>query len=352
MTVDNLQRDQLREQQRRVDFDTYDVTVDELLRRVGTQRVEIAPIYQRHFRWEPWRQSRLVESILLGIPIPPLFMATNTFPGAKTQWEVVDGLQRLLTLVNFAGDSDTRQSAELRGAPLKLERLEKLSALEGLGYGDLPEDIKTGLLDRPLKVIVLNDKSEARVRFDLFERLNTGGVALTAQEIRECVFKGPFIELLGELSSTTEFRAIVHLPLSRLEDGTPQDFVLRYFAFSECYLEFQHSVQGFLNDFAAKAVESPEIARRRRSFLSTFSFLAACLPDGLRGWKDETPVNLFEAVSVGAFLALGAEPSIAPPVDLTWLGSPDLRRLVTGGTNSRSRVRGRIELCRDRFLGR
>ena len=71
------QRQQLAEQRRKVDFDTYDVTVDELIRRVERGRIDIAPIYQRQFRWDFTRQSRLVESILLGIPVPPLFMATN-----------------------------------------------------------------------------------------------------------------------------------------------------------------------------------------------------------------------------------------------------------------------------------
>ena len=107
-----LQRQQLAEQRRKVDFDTYDVTVDELIRRVERSRIEIAPVYQRQFRWDLVRQSRLVESFLLGIPVPPLFMATNQVPEEQTKWEVVDGLQRLLTLVNFAGNAKARQAGD------------------------------------------------------------------------------------------------------------------------------------------------------------------------------------------------------------------------------------------------
>ena len=89
------QRTQLLEQRRKVDFDSYDVTVDELVRRVGRKRIEIAPAYQRQFRWDNDRQSRLIESLLLGIPVPSLFMATNVDADSGTSWEVVDGLQSL-----------------------------------------------------------------------------------------------------------------------------------------------------------------------------------------------------------------------------------------------------------------
>ncbi len=152
------------DQRRKVDFDTYDVTVDELLRRVAAGRIDIAPVYQRQFRWDPPRQSRLIESVLLGIPVPPLFMATNQEADRVTQWEVVDGLQRLLTLVNFAGNDNAREvSGILSQHRLKLKGLDKLETFAGATYADLPDDIQAALLDRPMKVIVLNDKSDLQV---------------------------------------------------------------------------------------------------------------------------------------------------------------------------------------------
>jgi hypothetical protein len=193
------QRAELDLQRRKVDFDTYDITVYELLRRVGARRFDIAPAYQRQFRWSGDRQSRLIESVLLGIPVPPLFMATNKQADTQDRWEVVDGLQRLLTLVSFGGDPDVREAANLSDEPLVLSGLEKLDSFDGFGFADLPSDIQTALEDRPLRVVVLNDKSDLQVRFDLFERLNTGGVTLTPHEIRECVYRGAFIEMVGDL---------------------------------------------------------------------------------------------------------------------------------------------------------
>ncbi len=346
-----LQRQELAEQRRKVDFDTYDVTVDELIRRVAGKRIEIAPVYQRQFRWDASRQSRLIESLLLGIPVPPLFMATNLMPGESAQWEVVDGLQRLLTLVNFAGDEMARIAAKLTDAPLRLTGLDKLPAISETTFKDLPVDIRTTLEDRPVKVVVLNDKSDLQVRFDLFERLNTGGVVLTDQEVRECVFRGEFMDLLSELGGSPDFRTVVRLPQGRWKDGTPEDYVLRFFAFFERYTEFDHSVKDFLNDFAEFASKSQNQNERRVIFCRSFSYLADAFRDGIKTRKGITPVNLFEAVSVGAALALVQIPQLPRPATVPWLHSERLRGLTTGATNSRPRVTGRIEFCRDRFLG-
>ncbi len=349
-TTSEDQRAELDQQRRKVDFDTYDITVFELLRRVGAHRFDIAPAYQRQFRWSGERQSRLVESVLLGIPVPPLFMATNKVADTQDRWEVVDGLQRLLTLVSFAGDQMARDVAKLADEPLTLEGLEKLETFIGFTFGQLPPDIQTAFEDRPMKVVVLNDKSDLQVRFDLFERLNTGGVSLTPHEIRECVYRGPFIDMVGDLGETPEFRRVVRLTTRAWKDGTPGDFVLRFFAFHERYLQFDHSVEDFLNDFAEDASTSPRLRMRRTLFSDTFAFLGRVFPAGIKTRKGSTPVNLFEAISVGAAHALGREPTLDVPANLDWVRSEELRRLTTGATNSRSRVRGRIEYCRDHFL--
>lgn len=345
------QRAELQRQRRKVDFDSYDITVDELVRRVSRGRIEIAPAYQRQFRWDGMRQSRLIESLLLGIPVPPLFFATNVEEDEGTKWEVVDGLQRLLSLTNFLGDKETRAVARLEGKPLRLSGLEILPALEGLVADKLPADVRSGLEDRPVKVIVLNDKSDLQVRFDLFERLNTGGVRLTDHEVREAVYMGEFVDLLTELARTDDFQTVVNFPEQRLRDGTPQDYVLRFFAFKDRYLSFGHSVKEFLNDYCRDAALAPELDKRRQTFEQTFALLAATFPRGLRrGRQSTTPVNLYEAVSVGAALALEQGQKLSPPVSLAWVESEELRELTTGATNDRRRVVGRIEFVRDRFI--
>lgn len=351
MAEPGTQRSQLQLQRRKVDFDSYDITVDELVRRVASGRIEIAPAYQRQFRWNNERQSRLIESLFLGIPVPPLFFATNVAEGQGSSWEVVDGLQRLLTLVNFIGDDRTRQVARLKDAPLKLVGLEILQSMDGVAFNDLPRDIRDGLIDRPMKVIVLNDKSDLQVRFDLFERLNTGGVQLTNHEIRESVYLGEFVDLLTELAGTRQFKQVVSLPAARMLDGSPQDYVLRFFAFHERYMQFEHSVNDFLNDFCRDAAADPRIEERATRFRQTFRFLADVFPEGIKNRSGVTPVNLYEGASVGAALALEVSGgNLTIPVSTDWITSEELRRYTTGATNDRSRVSGRIEFCRDKFL--
>src|SRR4051812_48824572 len=111
---------QLSEQRRTVDFDSFDIQMQQLLTQVADGSIWIAPAYQRQFRWEPPRCSELIESLLLGIPIPNMFMATNT----DSTWEVVDGLQRLSSIAKFAGDDALRKRLKL-GDSLVLTGLKK-----------------------------------------------------------------------------------------------------------------------------------------------------------------------------------------------------------------------------------
>ncbi|MEU8431275.1 DUF262 domain-containing protein [Micromonospora sp. NPDC048887] len=344
------QRKELNDRRHQVDFDTYDVTVDELLRRVEKGRIDVAPAYQRKFRWLQPRQSALVESIFLGIPVPPLFMATNAEAGQANSWEVVDGLQRITTLVHFAGSELAKRKIGMEDSPLHLTGLEKLKTFEGATFESLPGDLQSLFEDRPLKVVVLNDKSNVRVRFDLFERINTGGITLTHQEVRECVFRGPFIDLLEELASRDHFNSVIRLSESSQQDGTREEFVLRFFAYLENYQNFEHAVKDFLDDFTIAARDKPDTLKRTRVFDRTFKFLEQCFPDGIRTRKGLTPVNLFEGIAVGAALALKEKPRLAAPENLDWINSAELKANAGGGANTRNRVRGRIEYCRDKFL--
>lgn len=351
-TVDVAKLDlQLREQRRSVDFDTLDISLQEIIRMLGDGEILIAPVYQRKFRWDLKRCSELIESLMLGIPIPTLMMATN----ADNTWEVVDGLQRLSAIAKFVGDDDLRKKMLLKDpSPLRLGELQKLDKFEGLLFEDLPAHIQRHLKTRPLKVVTLNDKSDQIVRYDLFERLNTGGVALTPQEIRDCVFQGPFSQKLEDLSKDHNFKKVLTLTEGQQEDGTAEECVLRFFAYLHGYQNFVHSVVGFLNDYMKESTKIFDFAGNEHTFRETFSALAAVFPKGLRRSerKGTTSLILFEAVAVGAALALQQQSNLDSSKVGEWLVSGDLRKLTTGATNSSTAVKGRIEFCRDRFLGK
>ncbi len=349
--IDPIKLDlQLKQQRRTVDFDTFDIQLQELMRMLQAGEIWVAPAYQRQFRWDDKRSSRLIESILLGIPVPSLMMATN----ADSTWEVVDGVQRLSSIAIFIGTKELQDKLQVKGGPLVLSDLQKLTQFEGLKFVDLPSHIQLHFKTRPLKVITLNDKSDKIVRYDLFERLNTGGVALSPQEIRDCVYQGDFAEKLEELAAVPEFTKVIKLTPQQQRDKTAEECVLRFFAFLYRYKQFVHSVTDFLNEYMDGATKTFDYAKNEAVFRATFAELAKTFPGGIRrpGSRKTTPLNLFEGVAVGAALALQKAEHLDTRGKDKWMASPELRKYTTGATNNLSAVKGRIEFCRDRFLGK
>jgi Protein of unknown function DUF262 len=340
---------QLNAQRRTVDFDTYDMQVQELLRQVGEGQISVAPAYQRQFRWDDERCSELVESLMLGIPIPNLFMATND---EDRTWEVVDGVQRLSSMVKFAGSDEVRAKLNL-GNALRLGGLQKLHTFDGFTFAELPQALQQHFNTRPLKVVTLNDKSDKILRIDLFERLNTGGVILTDQEIRDCVFHGEFSALLDELAKRESLGTVLKLTERQERDGTRKECVLRFFAYLDRYKRFVHSVKDFLDDYMRDASAQFNLGVHTREFDEVMAQLAAVYPNGILrpNRKGRTSLVLFEGVAVGAALAIRSQGHLSTNGLAEWMASPELRTYTTGATNDKSAVKNRIEFCRDRFLG-
>ncbi|MDR3562931.1 MAG: DUF262 domain-containing protein [Negativicutes bacterium] len=342
---------QMATQRRTVDFDTFDIQVQQFLLNLEKGQIHVAPAYQRQFRWDEVRCSQLIESLVLGIPIPNLFMATND----DNSWDVVDGLQRLSAIVKFAGGDELRKKLSL-GNPLVLQGLKKLDTFNGSTFLSLSPHIQRHIETRPLKVVTLSDKSDEIVRFDLFERLNTGGINLTPQEIRSCVFLGKFSEKLDDLRNTADFQTVVRLTDKQKADGTAEECILRFFAFLDRYLSFDHSVIDFLNDymkFASDSENNFDLVGHEREFKATFHALADAFPAGIMRphRKGNTPLNLYEGIVVGAALAIRQKGGLETTDMNKWLDSDPLRHYTQGATNNRASVTGRIEFCRDRFLG-
>jgi len=339
-------QEQLDKERRLVSFDSYDLSVRQLLDMFESGDVEVPPEYQRQFIWDHARESQLIESVLLGIPIPSLFMATNS----DSTWEIVDGVQRLGSLAHFLGTPALLKKIQ-RDQPLVIEALEKLSALNGQGYDALTKPIQLMFGTRPIRVTVLNDKSDLNVRFDLFERLNTGGISLTNQEIRNCVFRGPFNDGIKKLALDKNFLAVIRLKPSDAKNGTAEEFVLRFFAFVESYKAFDHSVKEFLNDYM-KALAQQKVPTALESlFKKTFALLQHELVSGIaRGNRGVTPVNLYEGIAVGTALAIKSGKTLHKGRLAKLLDDPGLRVFTTGATNTKKAVSGRIEFVRDALV--
>lgn len=336
---------QLEKETRKVDFDSFDISVKELVSMSEDDIIDIAPEYQRQFRWPEINQARLIESVLLGIPVPSLFMAANK----DGTWELIDGVQRLNSLIHFVGNTKQLEKFGFKDS-LKLHDLEVLTEFNDCKFEDLPLTIRLKFSLRPLKVTTLSDKSDLKVRFDLFERLNTGGIKLTDQEIRSCVFRGQFNDFLTEMSDNDDFNAVVNLPAPKLNDGTKQELVLKFFAYKNNRESFEHSVVGFLNEYMSEASNKFNYKKNRLIFEKTFSALKAELPGGIkRGSRKTTPFNLYEAITIGAADVISEGLDITNKDTIHWIEDNELTKLTSGATNSKPKLYARINYCSDRF---
>jgi hypothetical protein len=216
------------------------------------------PLYQRRQRWDAERQSKLIESLLINIPIPPLFVY-ETKPNV---YEVMDGQQRISAIRAFYANE------------LVLEKLDRWPELNGRTYNKLPDRIKAGIDRRSISWITVlhesaDNEEEALVLKQLvFERLNTGGVELSHQEIRNSLYQGEFNKLLFRLSKNDKFRAAWGMqPYSEKEIKTTPDalldnrfylqmedmeLILRFFALRQAEY-YQRGMQGFLDLYMVRA---------------------------------------------------------------------------------------------------
>jgi hypothetical protein len=333
-------------QRKKVDVDNFDVTVRELVRMVEEGEIDRAPEYQRKFRWDETRESKLIESVLLGLPVPTIFMATNK----DGTWELVDGLQRISSLVHFLGDRDKLKSAIGKPGRLVLTGLEKLSLFNEKTFEELPEPIRLHLLKRALRVTALSDKSDLNVRFDTFERLNTGGIALSPQEIRACVFQGALSDFLERAAADSRLQKQIKLQEGHKEDGTLEEFVLKMFAYADRSEGFDGRVTQFLNDYARDYQAPDKVAAMSAEFDATIKMFAKVSSGPiLKQNYGVTPLNLAEAALAGALL-LYREKGKLQPLD-GWLKDKHLLKFSTGGTNTKKMLQGRINRARELLSG-
>ena len=218
----------------------------------------LRPMYQRRRRWDDERQSRLIESFIMNIPVPPLFLYETRY----NSYEVMDGQQRITAVKAFYENE------------LTLTGLERWPELNRLTYKKLPPKIRAGIDRRSISYVVCltesaeNDEDAMLLKQLVFERLNTGGVRLSQQEIRNCLYQGKLNALLLEMSKSALFRSVWGMPpFSERENTEPSDdllantfysrmqdleVILRFFALRH-YENYQRGMQGFLDLYMVRS---------------------------------------------------------------------------------------------------
>lgn len=335
-----------------VRIETVDLSYGEITNLYTSKELVIQPDYQRLFRWTTEQRSRLIESILLELPIPQIFVIENE----NGIIELIDGLQRVSSVMQFI------DSRVLELEPLRLSGCDLVPELNGNTFADLPLQLKLRLKRSSVRTIVIKRQSSSMLRYEMFKRLNTGGSILAPQEIRNCTARMlgeggiNFYKFLQECSARDAFQACVE-PLSQSDKDQrgDEELVLRFFAVKNARAMFAGSVRDWLDEYMEAVLlrgMAFDYATERETFSRLFDFLAKVMGAGaFVRYRASAPVGAlapayFEAVTIGTLRELATAEAIAPEhfsqaIRETVQG--ELFRSYTGpGANSKEKLENRI----------
>jgi hypothetical protein len=296
--------------------DGYPISIGEWISIYEKGELDIHPEFQRFFRWSLRQKSRLIESLLLGIPIPQIFVAQRS----DGVWDVVDGLQRLSTIFEFVGILLDEQRNKI--PPLTLESTPYLPSLEGRRWEDddhpdqsLSPAQRLLIKRAKISVSIILKESDDMAKFELFQRLNTGGSMLSEQEVRNSILvmmNRDFYRWLRELSQDENFATCVALSDRAIEEQYDMELVLRFIVFRTMLpASFANlgDVGEFLTDKAKTLAQDRTFAFKAEetAFRDTFAALASVLGDNSFRRYDKKKdkfvggfsVSAFEAVAIG-----------------------------------------------------
>lgn len=224
-----------------IEIETPPFTVGYLMDKLEYQEINLNTEFQRaNDLWSPTMQSRLIESILLGLPLPAFYFDTS-----NKSWDIVDGLQRCCSINNFC----VTKNLILTGLEFLGYRDDK-PFLEGKSFNDLDRTLQRSIITRPITVNLIK-KADRKVRFILFKRLNTGGLELTPAEIRNAVYQGIPSDFIKKLAQSEVFKQATEsrVPTKRMQD---RDFISRFLAF---YLIDFNEYEPGLDDFINRSMD-------------------------------------------------------------------------------------------------
>ncbi|KJD31056.1 hypothetical protein PW52_16850 [Tamlana sedimentorum] len=284
------------EAQNRLVFQSSDLSLDSIASMVSEEAINIKPTYQRRDRWDVPRQSALIESFLLNIPVPPIYLAEDEYG----KYSVIDGKQRITAIYNFINQG------------MELESLEKFKELEGYTFNELPAQLNNALKIRPyLRVITLLKQSDPNLKYEVFNRLNTGGIKLLPQEIRNAAYEGEFNRLLIKLSENSflvkQFN--INSEKERLQSKVYKEmidleYVLRFFTLRSTWNSFSGNMKNELDNFMRNHQQVDSGALEEFDFLFNKSMEACEIifgkdafrrPDG----RNELIQGIYDAQAVG-----------------------------------------------------
>lgn len=336
--------------------DSLTMSIGELTNLYKDGEIIINPEFQRYFRWSTQQKSKLIESILLGIPIPPIFV----YQKKDGIWEVVDGLQRLSTIFEFCGLLKEGAEGSLK-SPLVLDGTKLLPCLEGVFWQhieenplSLPESLRLHFKRAKLRIEIIQKESDADAKFEVFQRLNTGGSSLSYQEVRSCLLimiNKPIFTWLKRLSAVDGFLNCIVISDRLLQEQYDMELVLRYFSCTKFSLD-QKDVNEFLTDSLLKICKDPEFDLRKEEedFTKLFTLLDNSVGEGCFKkfdgdvFKGKFLESAYEAITMGLYANLQQYSLVQADYDLINLkiksmwSEEDFTQYYGSGSNARTRI--------------
>lgn len=350
-----------------------DLSFNELADMYNTEEIHIAPAYQRLFRWSKTKQSQFIESIILEMPIPPIYVVEV----GEAKWELIDGLQRLSTYLHFKGE------LQLPGPDpdiskndfLVLDGCDIIPALNGFKFAELTTSLQHRVRRATLRVDVVRREGNPRFAYYMFKRLNTGGEPLSNQEIRNCSIRllgESFVEFTAKIVDDPNFQTCIADITDEYRSRMGEDeLVLRFFAFKNNLEEYVHDIDPFLTDFLERVTDHQSLdaipfdyAREEHVFRKTFKILAATLgPKACSRWLDGKytggfSMGHFEAFSLGLAMVIDKVSNNPDTAEVDKLrmamedakSDPTLKKLTVGGGKNFLRIyQQKIALVADRL---
>lgn len=279
----------------KINIVTREPTIEQLLRRINEEALDLAPDFQRQANiWKPDVKSRLIESILIRIPLPAFYVDATD----EDNWLVVDGLQRLSALKQFVNDKT-----------LKLTGLEYLKELEAKTYEQLERRYQRRIEETQVTVYLIEKGTPPEVKYNIFKRINTGGTRLSNQELRHALNPGKATKFLAKLAKAKEFMQVVELSESKKERMDDREFVLGFLAYAlTSYKDYQNGNRdSFLSQalFKVNHLNEEELNNIENNFNKAMSAAQEIFGENAfrkisKRNKRKYPVNkaLFEAWSV------------------------------------------------------
>lgn len=327
--------------ERRLQTDTYDFTISTIETLLREKRI-VVPEFQRKYVWTRAQASKLIESLIIQCPIPVIYLDQED-DGTLL---VIDGNQRLMSVKLFLENA------------FKLRGLTAFPDFNGLAFKDLDPRIRSHIENRTIRCITILKETHPQIKFDVFERLNTGAVQLNPQELRHGLFHGPLMELLDELGKYETWQTLAGIKSDKRMRGS--ELILRYFALTYNLEHYEKPLAHFLNKFARDNRKATNADELRDSFKLTVDGIYKIFgADAFRLFSNDGAADnnfnaaVFDAQMVGFARSTAVADQITRDVRRKIISqykalqnTPEFTRAVTASTSDPPLVQTRIRLFR------